>query len=128
MTKRVLLAGVLASVLDAVRRELPADIEFVVATGVAEVRAVFREGDVDHVFIGGGLDLAVRAEVVREVFLSSDRATVHMKDQMSGPEGFGPFARAVLDGLRDYEPVLSPKAVLRARPPATPPSSSATGG
>jgi hypothetical protein len=52
---------------------------------------------------------------VREVFALSDRATVHMKDQMSGPEGFVPFARAVLTGLADYEPQPSPNAVLRAQ-------------
>jgi len=42
--------------------------------------------------------------MVREVFQSSDRATVHVKDQMSGPEGFLPFVRAVLGGLGGYEP------------------------
>ena len=55
--------------------------------------------------------------MVRAVFQSSDRATVHMKDQMSGPEGFLPFARAVLGGLGGYEPRESPNAILRARRP-----------
>jgi hypothetical protein len=40
-----------------------------------------------------------------------------MKDQMSGPEGFVPFAQAVLRGLAEYEPKRSPNAVLRAQRP-----------
>ena len=56
-------------------------------------------------------------DAVQEVFRLSDKATVHMKDQMSGPEGFVPFARAVLRGLADYEPKPSPNAVLRAGRP-----------
>ncbi|HEY5987962.1 MAG TPA: hypothetical protein VIV12_16555 [Streptosporangiaceae bacterium] len=55
--------------------------------------------------------------MVRAVFQSSDRATVHMKDQMSGPEGFLSFARAVLGGLGGYAPRESPNAILRARRP-----------
>jgi hypothetical protein len=117
MAKRVLLLGVLASVLDDARRQLPADVEFVSGSGVAEVRSAFRDADIDHVIMGGGLDLDARAEMVREIFQLSDRATIHMKDQMSGPEGFLPFVRAVLGGLGDYEPKLSPKAFLRARHP-----------
>jgi hypothetical protein len=67
--------------------------------------------------MGGGLDLETRLEVVREVFRSSDRATVHLKDHLSGPEGFLPFARSVLLGLKGYEPQASPKAILRAQRP-----------
>jgi hypothetical protein len=115
MAKRVLLVGVKAAVLEDVARELRMpEIEFVTGTGVAEVRSVLRQADVDHVIVGGGLDIAVRGELVQEVFQSSDRATIHMKDQMSGSEGFGPFARAVLAGLAGYQPAQSPQAILRA--------------
>ena len=69
--------------------------------------------------IGGGLDLEARAAMVRVVFQASDRATVHMKDQMSGPEGFLPFVRAVLAGLAGYEPRESPDAILRAQRPGS---------
>jgi hypothetical protein len=82
----VLLLGVRADLLETVQQELHApDIEFLGGTGVADVRPAFRQADIDHVIIGGGLDLEARAAMVREVFQSSDRATVHMKDQMSGP-------------------------------------------
>jgi hypothetical protein len=67
--------------------------------------------------MGGGLDLDTRLAVVREVFQSSDQTTVHLKDQMSGPEGYLPFVRSVLTGLNDYAPQPSPQAILRARRP-----------
>jgi hypothetical protein len=74
---------------------------------------------IDHVIIGGGLDLEARAAMVRAVFQSSNRATVHMKDQMSGPEGFLPFAGAMPGGLGGYQPGESPNAILRARRPGS---------
>jgi hypothetical protein len=82
---------------------------------VDDVRAALAQGDIDHVIVGGGLDLGIRLEVVKEVFQSSDKATVHLKDHLSGPEGFVPFARSVLQGLNDYEPQESPGAILRAQ-------------
>src|SRR6266516_8155163 len=99
MAKTVLLLGVRADLLEAVTRELQTPgIEFLGGTGVSDAESAFRQADIDHVIIGGGLDLEARAAMVRAVFQSSDRATVHMKDQMSGPEGFLPFVRAVLAG------------------------------
>jgi hypothetical protein len=118
MAKRVLLLGVMAALLKDVQEELQRpDIEFLGGTGVDDVRSAFRQADIDHVIVGGGLDLDARAEMVREIFQSSDRATIHLKDQMSGPEGFLPFVKAVLLGLDDYEPQQSPHAILRARHP-----------
>jgi hypothetical protein len=118
MAKTVLLLGVRADLLEHVKRELQApDTEFLAGTGEADVGPAFRRAAIDHVITGGGLDLETRAAIVREVFESSDRATVHMKDQMSGAEGFLPFARAVPAGLGGYEPRESPDAILRARHP-----------
>ena len=118
MTKRILLLGVSRTLLDDVQQQLHmSDIEFVGGTGMDDVRSVFAQVDVDHVIMGGGIDLETRLQMVREVFQSSDRATVHMKDHMSGPEGFLPFVRSVLLGLKDYEPQESPQAILRARRP-----------
>jgi hypothetical protein len=120
MAKTVLLLGVRADVLEPVRQELQTPgIEFLSGTGEADVDGALRNADIDHVIIGGGLDLGARAAMVRKVFQSSDRATVHMKDQMSGPEGFLPFVKAVLGGLSSYEPAESPNAILRTeRPPS----------
>ena len=116
MTKRVLVLGLMPSLLDDFRRQLNMpDVEFVGGTGVDDVRSAFVQGDLDHVILGGGLNLQTRLEAVREVFQSSDKATVHLKDHLSGPEGFVPFARSILQGLSDYEPRLSPRAILRTQ-------------
>jgi hypothetical protein len=120
MAKMVLLLGVRADLLEAVTRELQAPgVEFLGGTGVSDAESAFRQADIDHVIIGGGLDLEARAAMARAVFQSSDRATVHMKDQMSGPEGFLPFGRAVLAGLGGHEPGESPNAILRAERPGS---------
>jgi hypothetical protein len=119
MAKRVLLVGLLPNLVEKIRKELDLpDLEVLGGSGVEDIRAAFAQGDIDHVFLGGGLDLEVRAQAIVAVFESSDRATVHLKDAMSGPEGFVPFARAVLRGLQDYQLEASPRAILRARRPA----------
>ena len=118
MAKTVLLLGVRADVLETAQQQLQAPgIEFLSGTREADVDRGLRQADIDHVIIGGGLDLGARAAMVRTVFQSSDRVTVHMKDQMSGPEGFLPFVQAVLGGLSSYEPFESPSAILRAGRP-----------
>jgi hypothetical protein len=55
MAKTVLLLGVRADLLEAVKRELQAlGIEYLGGTGVADAEAAFRQADIDHVVIGGG--------------------------------------------------------------------------
>jgi hypothetical protein len=119
-TKKVLLLGAIATVVEDVRQQLQmSEIEFIGGTSVDDVLATFAQADINHVIIGGGLDLETRLNMVRQVFQASDLATVHMKDQISGPEGFLPFVRSVLIGLNDYEPHEQRRAILRAhRPPA----------
>ena len=118
MPTRVLILGLRPALVENFRRELgQADVELATGTDLEGLRAAFVDEDVDHVILGGGLDMATRADAVQEVFRLSDKATVHMKDQMSGPEGFVPFALAVLRGLADYEPKPSLNAVLRAQRP-----------
>ena len=74
------------------------DVEFFAATSVDEADAILAEVDLDHVFMGGGLDLDSRLLVVRHVFESSNSTTVHMNSP-TGPETYLPFVRAVLHGL-----------------------------
>lgn len=115
MTKRVMIVGLRAGLVDGFRQQLDRrDVDVVAGTGIEDIRSAFATADIDHVFLGGGLDLQARLAAVAEVFQSSDRTTVHMKDHLSGPEGFVPFVRAVLRGLGDYEPVPSDRALLRA--------------
>ncbi|MGN6167637.1 MAG: hypothetical protein ACTHQQ_05650 [Solirubrobacteraceae bacterium] len=116
MPTRLLILGLRPDLVESFRRELgQGDLELLTGSDLDGLRAAFVDEDVDHIILGGGLDIATRADAVREVFRLSDKATVHMKDQLSGPEGFVPFARAVLRGLADYEPKPSPNAVLRAQ-------------
>jgi hypothetical protein len=116
MSKKVFLVGLKPQLIDEFRERLALPgVELLIGTGVDEVRTVLAETDVDHVFLGGGLGLAARLEMIQAVFESSDRATVHLKDHWSGPEGFVPFVRSVLHGLEEYQPRESANAVLRDR-------------
>ena len=100
MTTRVLLLGRLGGIVEDAHQALRMeDVEVRTATGLDEVRSALAEAPIDHVIMGAGLDLEVRLGIVRAVFLASDSTTVHMKDLASGPDGFVPFARAVLGGL-----------------------------
>lgn len=69
-------------------------------TGIEDVRAAFaNESKPAHVFMGAGLDIETRLEIVREVFKLSDTTSVHLKEATSGPQGFLPFVKGVLEGL-----------------------------
>jgi hypothetical protein len=116
MARKVFLAGLKPSLMDQFRERLDMpDFELFIGTGVDEVRATLAKEEIDHVILGGGLSLEARLEMIQAVYESSDRATLHMKDHRSGPEGFVPFVRAVLSGLRDYQPTESANAILRAQ-------------
>lgn len=128
MSKRVLLLVAMATTVDDVRQRLQiADVELLGGTGLDDVRSAFADGDIDHVIIGAGLSLETRLAMIREVFQSSDRATVHLKDRLSGREGYLPFVQAVLVGLKDYEPQSSPQAMPRTHRPDPGPIPSADG-
>jgi len=115
MAKRIMIVGLRPDLVEGFRAQLNLPgVELLAGGTPDDVRAALAETDIDHVFLGGGLALADRLAAVTAVFSASDRATVHMKDHLSGPEGFVPFVRAVLNGLDQYEPVLSPNAVLHA--------------
>jgi hypothetical protein len=104
MRKTVLLLGRTGVVVDDVQRQPDlADIQLLGGAGLDDVRTAFAGANVDHVIMGAGIDLETRLQIVREIFQLSDKTTVHLKDRVSGPEGFLPFVRAVLRGVRDYE-------------------------
>ncbi|WP_067534317.1 hypothetical protein [Nocardia crassostreae] len=100
MAIKVMLLGLKMAVVDEVRDQLAVpDVELFTGSSVEELRAVLAGTSLDHVVMGAGLELEQRLGIVREIFESSDSTTVHLKDWASGPEGFLPFARAVLSGL-----------------------------
>ena len=72
--------------------------------GLVPVMTLAAQADVGHIIVGAGLDLAVRLEIIREVFQTSGTTTVHMKDVASGPDSFLLFVGSVLDGVADHEP------------------------
>ena len=105
MSKTVLLLGRLGIVVEEAQRHLAMpNVRLLTATGLEEVRAAFAETEIDHVIMGAGLDLEIRLAIIQEIFRTSDRTTVHMKDFASGPAAFLPFVRSVLTGLATFEP------------------------
>lgn len=104
MTKNVLLLGRRESVIDDVTRHLDlADVQLIGGTGLDDVRSAFARASIDHVIMGAGIDLETRLQIVHEIFQLSDSTTVHMKDRITGPQGFLPFVQSVLRGLDNYE-------------------------
>ena len=104
MKKKVLLVGRTAGVIDEVQHHLEqADIELFEGTSIEDIRSALAQADIDHVIMGAGLELETRLQIVREIFQSSDKTSVHMKDRVTGPQGFLPFVQSVLRGLKAYE-------------------------
>jgi hypothetical protein len=103
-SKRVLLLGLTGVVVEDVRRTLHVpDVELLGGTGIEDVRSAFAAGAVDHVIMGAGIDLDTRLEIIRRIFETSDTTTVHLKDRISGKQGFPVFVTSVLRGLDDYQ-------------------------
>ena len=103
ITKTVLLLGRRDVVIEEVKRQLDLPgVQLIGGTGLEDVRKAFTQTRIDHVIMGAGIDLETRLEIIREIFQSSDATTVHMKDRVTGPQGFLPFIAAVLAGLDNY--------------------------
>jgi hypothetical protein len=77
------------------------ELEIVGGASIEDVQACFASGaQVDHVFMGTGIDVEKRLDIAREIFQISGAITVHLKDASSEPQGFLPFVKAVLEGLK----------------------------
>lgn len=100
MTKNILLIGRTPSVIDDVmaRVQLPG-INLLGGSTIDDVKVAFSAYSIDHVILGGGIDLERRLEIVREIFQLSRSTTVHMNSP-SGPESFLPFVESVVDGVK----------------------------
>lgn len=73
-------------------------VRFFSGSSLEDAVDILERADIDHVILGGGLDLDVRLQIVRSVFANSASTKVHMNSP-SGPESFLPFVRAVLRGF-----------------------------
>lgn len=97
MTTAVLLVGrrpeVIEEAIDALQSP---DLELLGATTLAEVQDALARNRIDQLISGAGLDLDTRLSIVREALTRSSRTSIHLKDSATGPQGFIPFARAVL--------------------------------
>jgi hypothetical protein len=102
--KKILLVGRNQWIVDRAKEELDSEnLRILGALSVEDVKQVLVEHEVDHVFIGPGLDINTRLEVIRAVLTSSDYTTLHLKDRSTGPEGGLSFVLAILSGLAELE-------------------------
>ena len=103
--RKILLLGRKGIVVDDAKAKLNnPNLEIYGGTGMDDVRTVFSShADIKHVFMGAGIDIETRLEIIREVCRLSSTTSVHMKDVTSGPEGFLPFVKAVLEGFTRTE-------------------------
>lgn len=105
MLRRILLLGRKPIIVADAQTELyELDLEIFAGTNINDLRSVFSDlanhGDkIDHVFIGAGIELEKRLEIVKEVFTQSRTTTVHLKGANVGSQGFLPFVKAVLKGI-----------------------------
>jgi precorrin-6B methylase 2 len=99
MTKRAFLIGRTQSVIDDVVEQLGTpEMQLAGGTRITDLQSAFDHAQIDHVFIGGGLDVDTCLEIVREIFQHSNATFVHMNSP-SGPRSFLPFVRSVLSGF-----------------------------
>ena len=106
MTKRILLLGRKGIVVEDARSKLHnLDLQIDYGTSLDDVVSAFANNNskIDHVFMGAGIELEKRLEIVREIFNLSESTTVHLKDATSGPQSFLPFVKAVLEGINAAE-------------------------
>lgn len=98
---KVLVAGRTPAVIEDVLQQLDAPVvTFFTGDSLEDVVAVLDRTRLDHVIVGGGLDLDTRLHIVRVVFERSTSTTVHMNSP-SGPDSYLPFVQAILRGLSD---------------------------
>src|SRR6188472_981616 len=88
---QILLVGRTRAVIDEITEALnPPGVAFQAATTLDKADDILASTAVDHVIVGGGLELETRMEIVRHVFETSTSTTVHMNSP-SGPESYLPF-------------------------------------
>ena len=100
MSDPILLIGKTTMVLDEAKATLGLPEEaLLAATDLAEVEEILQAQQVSHVFMGAGIEVELRLQIVRAVVQHSETATIHLKDAASGPKGFLPFVKAILSAL-----------------------------
>lgn len=103
-TKCILL-GLKKSVVDdtisAVESSYTApDFEYVGCLSIEEMKTALIEQEIDHVFIGAGLDISIRLEAAKTVLENSLITQVHLKNYSAGPQGYTHFIKTILAGIK----------------------------
>ena len=98
--KNCLLIGLGGVVIDEIKHQVISKrVNLFGGGSVQDAKDVFTQRTIDIVIMGAGLPLNDRLGIVRYIFETSNATSVHMKDRISGPEGFLPFVNEVLAGL-----------------------------
>lgn len=79
------------------------NIKISTGTNINDVRSVLARHKIDHVFMGAGIEIEKRLEIVEEIYANSDTATVHLRDVASGQQGFLKFVNVFLKGLEGMD-------------------------
>lgn len=100
MPKTILLLGRKGILVEDAKAQIDdPNITVYGGTCLEDVKSVFAETQIDHVFMGAGIEIEKRLEIVNEIFSLSQTTNVHLKDATSGPAGFLPFVKRVLVGF-----------------------------
>jgi len=99
--KKILLVGKMLTSVPPSGELAIKEADYFAAADLPGVQNVFEKNKnaINVVIMGAGIELEKRIEIVRYVFNTSKITTVHMKDWVTGPEGFVPFINSVLIGL-----------------------------
>src|SRR6516164_1035780 len=100
--KKVLLIGRQLVKVPQADQLIIKNIEYFAADSLANAQKIFEQNNntIDIVIMGAGIELEKRLEIVKYIFNTSNSTSVHMKDWITGPEGFMPFINHVLTGLQ----------------------------
>lgn len=99
--KKCILLGLKKSVIDDAIAQLPDPaFELIGCLSIEEMKSVLQQNNIDHVFIGAGLDIDIRINAARTVLETSLVTQVHLKNFSAGPQGYVPFIRTILAGVK----------------------------
>lgn len=99
--KKCILLGLKKSVIDDAIAQLPDPaFELIGCLSIEEMKSVLQQTNIDHVFIGAGLDIDIRINAARTVLETSQVTQVHLKNFSAGPQGYVPFIRTILAGVK----------------------------
>lgn len=99
--KKCILLGLKKSVIDDAIEQIPdPEFELIGCLSIDEMKAALEKNEIHHVFIGAGLDTEIRINAARMVLETSQVTQVHLKNYSAGPQGYVPFIRTILAGVK----------------------------